>query len=47
MSVSPYLRDSVIGEVYFSLTSVTFAGDLAAVRNSGVSVIARCLQGGS
>ena len=33
--------------VYFSQTSVTFVGDLAAVRNSGVSVIARCPQGGS
>ena len=27
--------------------SVTFPGDLAAVRNRGVSIIARCLQGGS
>lgn len=33
--------------VYFSQTSVTFAGDFAAVHNSGVSVIARCPQGES
>ena len=32
--------------VYFSQTSVTFAGDFAAVRNSGVSVIAGCQQAG-
>ena len=30
-------RESVIARVYFSQTSVTFAGDLAAVRNSEVS----------
>ena len=33
--------------VCFSQTSVTLAGDLAAVRISGVSVIARCPQGES
>ena len=33
--------------VYFSKTSVTFAGDYSAVRDGGVSVIARCPQGGS
>ena len=33
--------------VYFNQKFETFAGDLAAVRNSGVSVIVRYLQGGS
>ena len=33
-----------IAGVYFSQTSVTFVGDLAAFRNGRVSVIARCTQ---
>ena len=32
----PSVCESVIAVVYFGQTSVTFAGDLAAVRNSGV-----------
>ena len=31
------MREFVIAGVNFSQTSVTFAGDLGAVRNSGVS----------
>ena len=42
LSVSPQQRESVIAGIYFSQTSVTFAGDFAAVCNSEVSVIARC-----
>ena len=41
------LRKSVIAGVCFSQTSVIFAGDLADVRNSVMSVIVRCPQGGS
>ena len=48
VSVSPQQREFVIAGVYFNQTSVTLAGDFAANHNySGVSVIARCLQGGS
>ena len=47
MSVGTKYRESVIAGVCFSQTPVTIAGDFAAVRIGGMTVIARCPLGES